>query len=118
MSGAAQWDGGRGLWRSSLALWQSLVGCGLAQHRRRVREEDGDGFGAPKGGAPGGAFIRDQLSGVVQGILHRFYLQFAPYLKDFRLDSKKGGNLHRLQFGSIQVMIGVTSTRGRVYNLG
>jgi hypothetical protein len=43
------------------------------------------------GGAPGGAFIRDQLSGVVQGILHRFYLQFAPYLKDFRLDSKKGG---------------------------
>jgi hypothetical protein len=43
-----------------------------------------------RGGAPGGAFIRDQLSGVVQGILHRFYLQFAPYLKDFRLDSKKG----------------------------
>jgi hypothetical protein len=36
----------------------------------------------------------------------------------FSVGFKEGGNLHRLQFGSIQVMIGVTSTRGRVYNSG
>jgi hypothetical protein len=42
------------------------------------------------GGSPGGAFIGEQLRRVAQGRLHQFYFQFACYLKDFRLDSKKG----------------------------